>query len=64
MVVGGLRCNAGLRFLSGFLVMYMAFLLREHPFEGWEDRNTLLLVPGGGRRRARQHRRRRVGVAC
>ena len=44
MVVSGLRCNAGLRFLSGFLTMYMAFLLREHPFEGWEDRKTLLLV--------------------
>ena len=44
MVVSGLRCNAGLRFLSGFLTMYMAFLLREAPFEGWEDRKTLLLA--------------------
>jgi len=44
MVVAGLRCNAGLRFLSGFLVMYMAFLLRDRPFAGWEDRTTLLLV--------------------
>ena len=44
VVVAGLRCNAGLRFLSGFLVMYMAFLLRDRPFPGWEDRTTLLLV--------------------
>lgn len=43
MVVFALRGNAGLRFLSGFLVMYMAFLLRERPFEGWEGRETLLL---------------------
>jgi MFS family permease len=44
MVVSGLRCNAGLRVLSGFLTMYMAFLLREYPFAGWEERKTLLLV--------------------
>jgi predicted MFS family arabinose efflux permease len=24
--------------------MYMAFLLREHPFEGWDERKTLLLA--------------------
>ena len=29
--------------LSGFLTMYMAFLLRDQPFPGWEDRTTLLL---------------------
>ncbi len=44
IVVAGLRCNAGLRFLSGFLVMFMAFLLRDRPFPGWEDRTTLLLA--------------------
>src|SRR5690606_12736160 len=38
-----LRCNAGLRLLSGFLVMFMAFLLRDQPFPGWEDRPELLL---------------------
>ncbi|ROR89957.1 MFS transporter [Nocardioides aurantiacus] len=38
-----LRCNAGLRMLSGFLTMYMAFLLRDQPFPGWEDKATLLL---------------------
>lgn len=43
MVVRGLRCNAGLRFLSGFLTMFMAFLLRDEPFPGWEDRPELLL---------------------
>jgi len=42
-VILALRCNAGVRFLSGFLIMYMAFVLRSHPFEGWEDRGTWLL---------------------
>ena len=42
-VVTGLRSNAGLRLLSGFLTMYMAFLLRDVPFAGWEDRPELLL---------------------
>ncbi|CAA9382886.1 MAG: Integral membrane protein [uncultured Nocardioidaceae bacterium] len=43
IVVTALRCNAGLRVLSGFLTMFMAFLLRQRPFEGWESRPTLLL---------------------
>lgn len=44
-----LRVNCGPRWLSGFLTMYMAFLLRAEPIEGWEDRTTLLLglVIGG-----------------
>jgi MFS family permease len=42
-VVIALRSNTGLRVLSGFLTMFMAFLLREDPFPGWEDRTTLLL---------------------
>ncbi|HEU4515250.1 MAG TPA: MFS transporter [Nocardioidaceae bacterium] len=42
-VVVALRSNAGLRLLSGFLTMYMAFLLRDMPFPGWEDRPELLL---------------------
>ena len=42
-VVTGLRSNAGLRLLSGFLTMYMAFLLRDVPFDGWENRPELLL---------------------
>ena len=41
--VFALRCNAGLRVLSGFLTMYMAFLLRQNPLPGWEDRSTLLM---------------------
>ncbi|CAN5607281.1 MFS transporter [soil metagenome] len=44
VAVSALRCNAGLRFLSGFLTMFMAFLLRQYPFSGWEERTTLLLV--------------------
>src|SRR4051812_23292397 len=34
-VVIGLRCNTGMRLLSGFLTMFMAFLLRDDPFAGW-----------------------------
>ncbi len=44
LVVTALRCNAGLRVLSGFLTMFMAFLLREEPIAGWEDRRNLLLA--------------------
>ncbi len=43
VVVMALRCNAGLRMLSGFLTIYMAFLLRQEPISGWEDRRALLL---------------------
>jgi MFS family permease len=43
VVVVGLRSNAGLRLLSGFLTMFMAFLLRDMPFLGWEDDPELLL---------------------
>jgi MFS family permease len=43
VVVRALRCNAGLRLLSGLLTLYMAFLLREKPLAGWEDRPELLL---------------------
>jgi MFS family permease len=42
-VVIGLRANSGLRMLSGFLTLFMAFLLRTKPFEGWEERPELLL---------------------
>jgi predicted MFS family arabinose efflux permease len=42
-VVFALRCNAGLRTVSGFLTMYLAFLLRQHPLPGWEHRTTLLM---------------------
>lgn len=43
-VVHALRCNAGLRFLSGFLTLFMAFILRSDPFAGWEDRVTILMA--------------------
>lgn len=43
-VVTALRCNAGLRLVTGFLTMYMAFLLRNDPFPGWEGREALLLA--------------------
>ncbi len=43
LVVRGLRCNSGLRLLSGFLTMFMAFLLRDQPFVGWESRPELLI---------------------
>ena len=33
-VARGIRANLGLRFLSGFLTMYLAFLLRDHPIGG------------------------------
>jgi MFS family permease len=44
VVVRGLRCNGGLRVLSGFLTLFMAFLLRDKPFPGWEDKPELLLA--------------------
>lgn len=43
-VVLALRANAGLRMLSGFLTVYLAFLLRTAPLPGWEGRFTLLLA--------------------
>ncbi|MEV0291104.1 MULTISPECIES: MFS transporter [unclassified Kribbella] len=33
-VARGIRCNLGLRFVSGFLTMYLAFLLRDAPVSG------------------------------
>lgn len=38
-----LRANCGPRWLSGFLTMFMAFLLREHPVDGWSRGPELLL---------------------
>ncbi|WP_235946152.1 MFS transporter [Metallococcus carri] len=43
-VISALRANAGLRWLSGFLMLFMAFLMREHPFAGWEQKQALLLA--------------------
>jgi MFS family permease len=49
-VVNGLRSNSGLRLLSGFLTIFMAFTLREPPASmGWDGSATVLLglVIGG-----------------
>lgn len=49
-VVNALRCNSGLRVLSGFLTIYMAFVLRDPPDSiGWDWSPTLLMgaVIGG-----------------
>jgi hypothetical protein len=43
-VAFALRANCGPRWLSGFLTMFMAFLLRDNPIKGWEDRPELLLA--------------------
>ncbi|HSX68251.1 MFS transporter [Nocardioides sp.] len=42
-VAFALRANCGPRWLSGFLTMFMAFLLREHPVAGWSARPEILL---------------------
>ncbi|MCL2541757.1 MAG: MFS transporter [Nocardioidaceae bacterium] len=42
-VAFALRVNCGPRWLSGFLTMYLAFLLRAEPIPGWEHRTTMLI---------------------
>ena len=42
-VAFALRANMGPRWLSGFLILFLAFLLRENPIEGWEDRQEILV---------------------
>jgi MFS family permease len=43
-VVNGLRSNAGLRMITGFLTIFMAFTLREPPDSmGWGGNNTILM---------------------
>lgn len=49
-VVNALRSNSGLRLLTGFLTIFMAFSLREPPASmGWDHNATILLglVVGG-----------------
>lgn len=46
-VAFALRANCGPRFLSGFLTMFMAFLLRERPIDDWRPEVLLALVIGG-----------------
>ncbi|GAB2975191.1 MFS transporter [Nocardioides montaniterrae] len=43
-VAFALRVNCGPRFLSGFLTMYFAFLLRFHPVPGWTHGAALLIA--------------------
>jgi MFS family permease len=44
-VVNGLRSNAGLRLLTGFLTIFMAFILREPPVSmGWSGNATILMA--------------------
>jgi MFS family permease len=42
-IVFALRCNVGLRLLSGFLTFFMAFVLTRNPFDSWHHDTTLLL---------------------
>lgn len=42
-VAYALRANCGPRWLSGFLTLFMAFLLRDHPLDGFEDKPAILV---------------------
>jgi MFS family permease len=45
-VAFALRANCGPRWLSGFLIMFMAFLLRENPIGDWSTEALLGIVIG------------------
>ena len=45
-VAFALRANCGPRWMSGFLTMFMAFLLRDNPIEGWRPELLIGLVIG------------------
>ena len=45
-VAFALRANCGPRWLSGFLIMFMAFLLRENPIGDWRPEVLLGIVIG------------------
>lgn len=45
-VAFALRANCGPRWMSGFLTMFMAFLLRENPIAGWSTEWLLAVVIG------------------
>jgi len=45
-VAFALRANCGPRWLSGFLTMFMAFLLRDNPIGDWKPEVLLALVIG------------------
>ncbi|GAA1759557.1 MFS transporter [Nocardioides hankookensis] len=46
-VAYALRANCGPRWMSGFLIMFMAFQLRENPIGGWSVEVLTALVVGG-----------------
>ena len=46
-VAYALRANCGPRWMSGFLIMFMAFQLRENPIDGWSTEVLTALVVGG-----------------
>ena len=41
-----LRANCAPKWLYGFLLMFMAFLLQEHPIDGWSSTVLLAIVAG------------------
>ncbi|HEX4190139.1 MAG TPA: MFS transporter [Marmoricola sp.] len=43
-IVFALRCNVGLRLLSGFLTFFMAFVLTKNPFSSWHHSTEILLA--------------------
>lgn len=43
-VVAGLRANSGIRMLSGFLTLFLAFLLRDQPFNVWPHEATVIMA--------------------
>ncbi len=45
-VVAALRANGALRAFSGFLTMFLAFLLREQPIGGLDDTTAIAIVVG------------------
>ncbi|HVX55717.1 MFS transporter [Nocardioides sp.] len=46
-VAFALRANCAPKWLYGFLLMFMAFLLQEHPLDGWNSTLLLGIVAGG-----------------
>lgn len=46
-VAFALRANCAPKWLYGFLLMFMAFLLQEHPLHGWSSTLLLAIVAGG-----------------
>ena len=45
-VAFALRANCGPRWMSGFLTMFMAFLLRDNPIDGWRPEILIGVVIG------------------